>query len=220
MKRRRNTFFPNAVWKHFIASIPCILQNKQKWTKMRSELQQTPYFQKHAMATSFSVPQLEVFHHIIISCSDSKSIMATLNSIFFSPQLGMYIHCTPNNTYTKESYHNKVSILGSHSWSTTSSKGLTQLQHFFISSLSLGPSSAAQYHITPHSIWLPSFVQKCYNLTFWMRTNWKYMDYVIPHLTLKGRHKRKGNYDNETKRRKIKRRKKKKNVICIFFNSK
>jgi hypothetical protein len=32
------------------------------------------------------------------------------------------------------------------------------------------------------------------------------MDYVIPHLTLTRRHKRKGNDDNETKRRKTKRR--------------
>lgn len=159
MKRRRNTFSLNAVWKHFIASIPCILQNKshlmkQKWTKMKSELQQTLYFQQHAMETSFSVPQLEVFHHLIISSSDSKSIMATLNLIFFSPQLGRYIHCTPNNTYTKDSYHNKDSILGSHSWSTTSWKGLTQLQHFFISSLSPGPSSAAQYHITYNTLFI------------------------------------------------------------------
>ena len=88
MKRIRNIFFPDAVWKHFTASLPCILQNKshlmkQKWTKMRSELQETIYFLQHTMETSFSVPQLEISHHMIISCSDSKSKMATLNFIFF-----------------------------------------------------------------------------------------------------------------------------------------
>jgi len=43
----------------------------------------------HAMETSFSVPQFEVLHHMILSCSDSKSIMAKLNLILFLPQLGM-----------------------------------------------------------------------------------------------------------------------------------
>jgi hypothetical protein len=42
------------------------------------------------------------------------------------------------------------------------------------------------------------------------------MDYVIPHLTLTGRHKRKGNDDNETKRRKIKRRKEKIFYMYLF----
>jgi len=43
------------------------------------------------------------------------------------------------------------------------------------------------------------------------------MDYVIPHLTLTGRHKRKGNDDNETKMEKDKKKQKKEKILHVSF---
>jgi hypothetical protein len=43
------------------------------------------------------------------------------------------------------------------------------------------------------------------------------MDYVIPHLTLTGRHKRKGNDENEIKEEKNKKKEKKEKILHVSF---